>query len=80
MTRALAMRLAKLEARHKSATERPKGVIGGLPATYVKEVEGVLYLRWPETPTGEAFASYARKQQAELQADLLHLCTVSVDL
>ncbi|MGO4908869.1 hypothetical protein ACEN2J_11130 [Pseudorhodobacter sp. W20_MBD10_FR17] len=73
MTRSIAARVARLEARHKAAVNKPKGVIGGLPETYVEEIEGVLYLRRPETPTGQPFAQYARNQQAELRNELLRL-------
>ena len=73
MTAALKARVARLEARHKAAADKPKGVIGGLPKTYVEEVDGVLYLRRPETPTGQPFAEYARNQQNALQAELLRL-------
>lgn len=79
MTRALATRLAKLEARHKAAVNKPKGVIGGLPETYVEEIDGVLYLRRPETPTGQPFADYARTQQNALQAELLRLFADTTD-
>lgn len=71
MTAALKARVARLEAkRHKDAS-RVVGVIGGLPETYVEEVDGVLYLRRPETPSGEAFAPWAARQQAELQRELI---------
>ncbi|SEQ90674.1 hypothetical protein SAMN04488092_11642 [Thalassovita taeanensis] len=68
-----------MEARHKAAADKPKGVIGGLPKTYIEDVDGVLYLRRPETPTGQPFAEYARKQQQELQAELLCLFANTTD-
>ena len=79
MSAALKARVLKLEARHKAAADKPTGVIGGLPETYVEEVDGVLYLRRPETPTGQPFVEYARKQQYELQAELLHLFASATD-
>lgn len=77
MTRGLSARLSKLEARHKSAADKPKGVIGGLPNTYVEQIDGVLHQRRPETPTGQTFAQFARKQQADLQAELVRIFAVS---
>ncbi|WP_184568308.1 hypothetical protein [Sulfitobacter undariae] len=79
MSAALKARVLKLEARHKAAADKPTGVIGGLPETYVEEVDGVLYLRRPETPTGQTFVEYARKQQQELQAELLRLFANTTD-
>lgn len=79
MTVGLKARLAKLEARHKAATDKPKGVIGGLPETYVEEIGDVLYLRRPETPTGQPFAEYARNQQTQLRNDLHRLLADTTD-
>jgi hypothetical protein len=72
MSRALIARIERLEAAKRSPA-KIQGVIGGLPETYVEEFDGVLYLRRPQTPTGQPFAEYARKQQADLQAELLRL-------
>ncbi|WP_138923766.1 hypothetical protein [Sulfitobacter sp. BSw21498] len=69
MTAALKSRLARLEAKHKSAADKPKGVIGGrFNGSFIEEVDGVLYLRREEPPGG--FAEYARNQQNALQAEL----------
>lgn len=72
MTRNLAARIERLEAAKRSPT-KVRGVIGGLPAPYVEEIDGVLYLRRPATPTGEPFADFALKQQSELLALLREL-------
>lgn len=72
MSRAIAARIERLEAAKRSKTKL-RGVIGGLPETYVEEIDGVYYLRRPETPTGEAFAPWAERQQAELQQQLREL-------
>jgi hypothetical protein len=75
----LKIRIERLEAKHKAAAGKPKGVIGGLRETYVEEIDGVLYLRRPETPTGEAFKVYAKNQQNALQAELLGLFADTTD-
>lgn len=79
MSAAMKARVLKLEARHKAAADKPKGIIGGLPETYAEEVDGVLYLRRPATPTGQPFAEYARNQQNALQAELLRLFANTTD-
>lgn len=79
MSRSLAARVAKLEAKHRKVSSRVVGVIGGLPEIYVEEIGGVLYRRRPETPTGQPFAEYARNQQSVLQAELLRLFANTTD-
>ena len=79
MSRSLAARVARLEAKHRKDANRVVGVIGGLPETYVEEIDGVLYLRRPETPTGQPFVEYARNQQNALQAELLRLFANTTD-
>ncbi len=69
----LKSRIERLEAKHKVDDEKVVGAIGGLPETYVEEIDGVLYLRRPATPTGEPFADFALKQQSELLALLREL-------
>ena len=78
MSRLLAARVAKLEARHKAASDKPKGVIGGrFNGSYIEEIDGVLYLRREEPPGG--FAEYARNQQNALQSELLRLFANTTD-
>lgn len=72
MTRNLAARIERLEAA-KQSPSKVRGIVGGLPETHVEEIDGVLHLRRPETPTGEAFAPWAERQQAELQEQLRDL-------
>ena len=70
MTRALAARIERLEARHRIDAAKVRGIIGGLAEPYVEEIDGVLHLIRPETPTGEPFVVWGYRQQRELQ-DLL---------
>lgn len=74
MSAALAARLAKLEAKHRRKTNEVRGVIGNTPEPYVVEIDDVLHLRFPESPTGETFATFALRQQRTLQAELVKLC------
>jgi len=69
MTRALAARIERLEAA-KQSPAKVRGIIGGLAEPYVEEIDGVLHLIRPETPTGEPFVVWGYRQQRELQ-DLL---------
>lgn len=70
MTRNLAARIERLEARHRINATKVKGIIGGLAEPYIEEINGVLHLIRPETPTGEPFVVWGYRQQRELQ-DLL---------
>ena len=63
-------RVARLDAKHRMETGKVVGVIGGTPEPYVEEVDGVLHLRFPETPTGEPFEVVALRQQRALQDEL----------
>jgi hypothetical protein len=73
MSRSLAARITKLEAKHRKDAAKVVGVIGGTPEPYVEEVDGVLHLRFPETPTGEPFEVVALRQQRALQDELAAL-------
>lgn len=77
MTRSLATRLERLEAKHRSEATKPKGVIGGNYGRLVLDPAKPGHLKWSHPPGG--FAEFARKQQADLQADLLRLFADTID-
>jgi hypothetical protein len=63
-------RVARLDVKHRMESGKVIGIIGGTPEPYVEDVGGVLYLRFPETPTGEPFEVVALRQQRALQDEL----------
>ena len=70
MSRSLAARITRLEAKHRKDAAKVVGLIGGGVKPYVEEVDGILHLRFPETPTGEPFEVVALRQQRALQDEL----------
>lgn len=68
MSRFVASRIAKLEARRK-ANDMPKviGVIGGPYSQMIEDPSNPGHLIWPEPPGG--FEKFARDQQARLLRD-----------
>ena len=68
MTAALKARVARLESRHKAASDKPKGVIGGEYGHLVPNPEKPGHLMFSQPPGG--FAEYARNQQNALQSEL----------
>ncbi len=71
MTAALKSRVARLEARHKAATDKPKGAIGGTYGQLVPNPNKPGYLMFSHPPEG--FAAFAANQQSDLQALLREL-------
>lgn len=71
MNRSIAARVARLEARHKSAADKPKGVIGCEYGHLIVDPDKPGHLKRSEPPGG--FAKFAATQQFELQADLKRL-------
>ncbi|KKN68594.1 hypothetical protein LCGC14_0449550 [marine sediment metagenome] len=68
MTAALKARVARLEARHKAANDKPKGIIGGEYGHLIPNPDKPGHLMFSQPPGG--FAEYARAQQNALQSEL----------
>jgi hypothetical protein len=75
MNRVLAARIAKLEARHNTAANKPKGVIGSKYGHLIVDPERQGHFKLSAPPEG--FAEYARNQQQQLLAELVELATES---
>ncbi len=71
MNRSLAARIAKLEAQQKIQMAKVIGVIGSAYGRLIVDPDKPGHLKFSEPPGG--YEEFARKQQVELQAELVRL-------